>query len=148
PSTPAQWFHMLRQQMVRDLRMPLIVMTPKSLLRHRMSVSSLEDLTEGHFQRLIDEPDTLDAAKITRVVFCSGKVYYDLYQAREEREREHVALVRIEQLSPFPGNESAEAIARYPNGSELVWCQDEPENQGAWYQIKHRLQVPLEAGHV
>src|SRR5699024_1307216 len=94
PSTPAQWFHMLRQQMIRDLRMPLVVMTPKSLLRHRLSTSALEDLTEGGFQAIIDEPATVAADKITRVVLCSGKVYFDLYQAREERELEHVALVR------------------------------------------------------
>src|SRR5699024_6686870 len=93
PSTPAQWFHMLRQQMLRNLRMPLIVLTPKSLLRHPLSVSSLEDFTEGVFQRLIDEPESTDGDAITRVVFCSGKVYFDLYQAREERELEHVALV-------------------------------------------------------
>ncbi|MDN5874862.1 MAG: 2-oxoglutarate dehydrogenase E1 component, partial [Sinobacteraceae bacterium] len=150
PSTPAQWFHMLRLQMVRHLRMPLIVMTPKSLLRHRLSVSSLEDLTEGSFQRVIDEPDTVDADAdaITRVVFCSGKVYFDLYQAREERELDNVALVRIEQLYPFPADEFAAVIARYPNADQICWCQEEPENQGAWYQIKHRLQVPLKAGHV
>src|SRR5699024_4520832 len=85
---------------------------------------------------------------ITRVVFCSGKVYFDLYQAREERELDHVALVRIEQLYPFPADEYAAVIERYPHADEVVWCQEEPENQGAWYQIKHRLQVPLTAGHV
>jgi 2-oxoglutarate dehydrogenase E1 component len=147
PSTPAQWFHLLRQQMVRDLRMPLVILTPKSLLRHRLSVSSLEDLAEGRFQFLIDEPAGIDDDKITRVVFCSGKVYYDLYQARADRELDHIALVRIEQLYPFPANEYAAVFDRYRNATESVWCQEEPENQGAWYQIKHRLQVPLRPEH-
>ena len=147
PSTPAQWFHLLRQQMVRDLRMPLVVLTPKSLLRHRLSTSTLEDLAEGQFNFIIDEPDSVDDDAIERVVFCSGKVYYDLYQAREERELDNVALVRIEQLYPFPANDYAAVLERYKNADEVVWCQEEPENQGAWYQIKHRLQVPLAERH-
>ncbi|MES1930291.1 2-oxoglutarate dehydrogenase E1 component [Salinisphaera dokdonensis CL-ES53] len=147
PSTPAQWFHLLRQQMVRDLRMPLVVLTPKSLLRHRLSTSTLEDLAEGQFNFIIDEPDRIDDDAIERVVFCSGKVYYDLYQAREERELDNVALVRIEQLYPFPANDYAAVLDRYKNADEVVWCQEEPENQGAWYQIKHRLQVPLADRH-
>ena len=147
PSTPAQWFHLLRQQMVRDLRMPLVVLTPKSLLRHRLSTSTLEDLAEGQFNFIIDEPDSIDDDAIERVVFCSGKVYYDLYQAREERELDNVALVRIEQLYPFPANDYAAVLDRYKNADEVVWCQEEPENQGAWYQIKHRLQVPLADRH-
>ncbi|MBS62632.1 2-oxoglutarate dehydrogenase E1 component [Salinisphaera sp.] len=147
PSTPAQWFHLLRQQMVRDLRMPLVVLTPKSLLRHRLSTSTLEDLAEGQFNFVIDEPDSIDDDAIERVVFCSGKVYYDLYQAREERELDNVALVRIEQLYPFPANDYAAVLERYKNAEEVVWCQEEPENQGAWYQIKHRLQVPLAERH-
>ncbi|MES1940459.1 2-oxoglutarate dehydrogenase E1 component [Salinisphaera sp. T5B8] len=147
PSTPAQWFHLLRQQMVRDLRMPLVVLTPKSLLRHRLSTSTLEDLAEGQFNFVIDEPDSIDDDAIERVVFCSGKVYYDLYQAREERELDNVALVRIEQLYPFPANDYAAVLERYKNADEVVWCQEEPENQGAWYQIKHRLQVPLAERH-
>lgn len=147
PSTPAQWFHLLRQQMVRDLRMPLVVLTPKSLLRHRLSTSTLEDLAEGQFNFIIDEPDNIDNDAIERVVFCSGKVYFDLYQAREERELDNVALVRIEQLYPFPANDYAAVLDRYKNADEVVWCQEEPENQGAWYQIKHRLQVPLAERH-
>src|SRR5699024_2545705 len=131
-----------------NLRMPPIVMTPKSLLRHRLSVSTLEDPTEGAFQPIIDEPDGVDAKKITRVVLCSGKAYFDLCQAREARERTHVALVRLEQLYPFPADEYAAVIAHYPHADEIVWCQEEPENQGAWYQIKHRVQVPLKANHV
>ncbi|MES1935796.1 2-oxoglutarate dehydrogenase E1 component [Salinisphaera hydrothermalis] len=147
PSTPSQWFHLLRQQMVRNLRMPLVVLTPKSLLRHRLSTSTLEDLSDGHFQFVIDDTSGLDPDKVKRVVFCSGKVYYDLYQERDERELDDVALVRIEQLYPFPAEDYAAALARYPNADQIVWCQEEPENQGAWYQIKHRLQVPLEDHH-
>lgn len=147
PSTPAQMFHMLRQQMVRDLRMPLVVFSPKSLLRHRMSVSSLEDLAQGQYQMIIDEYNDVDAESVKRVVFCSGKVYFDLYEARAEQELQDIAIVRIEQLYPFPANEYAEIVERYSNAEEIVWCQEEPENQGAWYQIKHRLQVPLDSDH-
>src|SRR5699024_3264499 len=146
PSTPAQWFHLLRQQMVRKLRIPLIVLTPKSLLRHRQSVSSLEDLSEGHFHFVMDDKE-VEAERVKRVVFCSGKVYYDLYQGREDRGLDDVAIVRIEQLYPFPANDYAAVLARYPNATQVVWCQEEPENQGAWYQIKHRLQVPLADQH-
>ena len=140
PSTPAQMFHMLRRQMRRALRKPLIVMTPKSLLRHELSVSALADLTGGGFATMIDELDPLPNAGVRRVVFCSGKVYFDLLQARRAEQLQHVALVRIEQLYPFPAQEYAAVLARYPNATELVWCQEEPQNQGAWFQIRHRLQ--------
>ncbi|MGJ8671096.1 MAG: 2-oxoglutarate dehydrogenase E1 component [Oceanococcus sp.] len=147
PSTPAQMFHMLRRQQVRSLRSPLIVMTPKSLLRHPMSVSQLEDLTKGEFQYVIDEIDDLDKKKVKRVVFCSGKVFFDLHKARSEADLNSVALVRIEQLYPFPAEQYAAILANYPNAKEIVWCQEEPENQGAWYQIKHRLQHLLSNKH-
>ena len=147
PSTPAQMFHMLRRQLKRSLRLPLIVMTPKSLLRHKQSVSDIRELSEGRFRCLIDEPDDFEADKVTRVVFCSGKVYYDLWAAREEQGLDHVALVRLEQLYPFPGEDYARVIERYANATEILWCQEEPENQGAWYQIKHRLQVALGDHH-
>ncbi len=143
PSTPAQMFHMLRRQMLRDFRKPLIVMTPKSLLRHKLSVSPLEDLTKGFFRNVIDEIDDLQAEKVSRVVFCSGKVYFDLLEARRADEARGVAIVRIEQLYPFPGDEYAEILHRYPNAREVVWCQEEPQNQGAWFQIRHRLQEKL-----
>jgi 2-oxoglutarate dehydrogenase E1 component len=143
PSTPAQMFHMLRRQMRQDFRKPLIIMTPKSLLRHKLSVSPLEDLTRGSFQRLIDEVDDVQPPKITRVVFCSGKVYFDLLEARRTHGLHNVAIVRIEQLYPFPGDEYAATIRKYANAREVVWCQEEPQNQGAWYQIRHRLQEPL-----
>ena len=140
PSTPAQMFHLLRRQMRQPFRKPLIVMTPKSLLRHELSVSALEDLSRGSFARVIGELDDIPAAQVRRVVFCSGKVYFDLLKARRSEERRDVALVRIEQLYPFPGEEYQSALGRYPNAREIVWCQEEPQNQGAWYQIRHRLQ--------
>jgi 2-oxoglutarate dehydrogenase E1 component len=143
PSTPAQMFHMLRRQMLRPLRKPLIVMTPKSLLRHRLSSSPLADLRTGRFQLLIPEVDALDPAGVRRVVYCSGKVYFDLLEARRAKGATDVALVRIEQLYPFPAAEYAASLARYPNAVEVVWCQEEPQNQGAWYQIRHQLQKPL-----
>ena len=146
PSTPAQMFHMLRRQMLRPLRKPLIVMTPKSLLRHRLSSSPLADIKTGRFQLVIPEVDPLDVAAVRRIVFCSGKVYFDLLEARRTKALTDVALVRIEQLYPFPGVEYAAAVAKYPAAHEIVWCQEEPQNQGAWYQIRHQLQRPLQAG--
>jgi len=143
PSTPAQMFHMLRRQMKQPLRKPLIVMTPKSLLRHKLSVSPLEDLTRGGFRNVIDEVDDIQAAKVTRVVFCSGKVYFDLLDSRRSDAIDNVALVRVEQLYPFPSEEYAAALRKYPQAREVVWCQEEPQNQGGWYQIRHRLQEPL-----
>ncbi len=144
PSTPAQMFHMLRRQHLRALRCPLIVMTPKSLLRHPLSVSTLEDLTEGQFQLIIPETRDLAPETVERIVFCSGKVYFDLVKAREEAELETVALIRIEQLYPFPREAYKAILTRYPNARDVVWCQEEPINQGAWHQIKHRLMSPLD----
>jgi len=143
PSTPAQMFHMLRRQMLQPLRKPLVVMMPKSLLRNEMSVSSLEDLTQGSFARVIDEVDDLQPQQVRRVVFCSGKVYFDLLKARRKDGQRDVALVRIEQLYPFPTEEYEAVLNRYSNAREIVWCQEEPQNQGAWYQIRHRLQEVL-----
>ncbi len=147
PSTPAQMFHLLRRQMVRSVRKPLIVLTPKSLLRHRLSVSPLEEFTEGGFKPLIGEVEELEADAVTRIVFCSGKVYFELAEARRSEERRNVALVRIEELYPFPIEEYARTIAQYATATEIVWCQEEPQNQGAWYQIRHRLQEPLGERH-
>jgi 2-oxoglutarate dehydrogenase E1 component len=140
PSTPAQMFHMMRRQMRQSFRKPLIVMTPKSLLRHELSVSPLEDLTRGAFGRVIGEIDELPAPEVRRVVFCSGKVYFDLLRARRKEGLRDVALVRIEQLYPFPTEEYQAILDGYGNAREIVWCQEEPQNQGAWYQIRHRLQ--------
>jgi 2-oxoglutarate dehydrogenase E1 component len=140
PSTPAQMFHMLRRQMVRPFRKPLIVMTPKSLLRHELSVSSLAELSNNSFANIIGEVDDIEPARVQRVVFCSGKVYYDLLKARRAAAQSDVAIVRLEQLYPFPIEEYQAVLARYANATELIWCQEEPQNQGAWYQIRHRLQ--------
>ena len=143
PSTPSQMFHMIRRQMLRAYRKPLIVMTPKSLLRHKFSVSPLSDLSTSGFELILDHDEMLDKAKVTRVVFCSGKVYYDLSEARQVQDLTNTALVRIEQLYPFPIDRFAELIGSYPNAKDIVWCQEEPKNQGAWYQLRHRLQEPL-----
>jgi 2-oxoglutarate dehydrogenase E1 component len=147
PSTPAQMFHMLRRQMVRGFRKPLVVMTPKSLLRHKLSVSSLRDITHGRFQPVIGESDELVAADVERVVVCAGKVYFDLLEQRRADKLKNVALVRIEQLYPFPTDEYLAAVDHYPNAREVVWCQEEPQNQGSWYQIRHRLQEGLSPSH-
>ena len=139
PTTPAQIYHLLRRQVIRPLRKPLIVLTPKSLLRHKLAVSTLEDLAHGSFQTVIAEIDTLDAAKVTRLVLCSGKVYYDLLEKRRAEGREDIAIVRLEQLYPFPEDDLMEAIAPYTNLTNVVWCQEEPMNQGAWYSSQHHL---------
>ncbi|WP_122870309.1 2-oxoglutarate dehydrogenase E1 component, partial [Pseudomonas viridiflava] len=139
PTTPAQIYHLLRRQVIRPLRKPLIVLTPKSLLRHKLAVSTLEELAEGSFQTVIPEIDTLDPAKVTRLVLCSGKVYYDLLEKRRAEGREDIAIVRIEQLYPFPEDDLMETIAPYTNLQHAVWCQEEPMNQGAWYSSQHHL---------
>ena len=143
PSTPAQMFHMLRRQMKRPYRKPLIVMTPKSLLRHKMAVSPMTELSTGSFELLIPESGNINAKKTRRVVFCSGKVYYDLLEAREVQGIDDVAIIRIEQIYPFPISEYSTLLAKYDQAEDIVWCQEEPQNQGAWYQIRHRLQEPL-----
>ncbi|MDH5323137.1 MAG: 2-oxoglutarate dehydrogenase E1 component, partial [Gammaproteobacteria bacterium] len=143
PSTPAQMFHILRRQMLRNLRTPLIVMTPKSLLRHKISVSPLEELSTGKFEVIIPENGAIDVKTTRRVVFCSGKVYFELLEARNQHEFNHVALVRLEQIYPFPVEQYAAVLSQYRHVNEFVWCQEEPQNQGAWYQIRHRLQDAL-----
>lgn len=143
PSTPAQMFHMIRRQMLRNYRKPLVVMTPKSLLRHKLSVSPITDLSSGRFELIIPDASKNDREKVQRVIFCSGKVYYDLFEARKAQKIADVAIIRIEQLYPFPIEEYAAEVAAYPNAEKIIWCQEEPQNQGAWYQIRHRLQEPL-----
>ena len=132
PTTPAQMFHLLRRQVLRPYRKPLVVMSPKSLLRHKLSVSSIADVSEGSFQNVIDEIDAIDRTRVTRLLFCSGKVYFDLLEARRERKLEACAIVRLEQLYPFPRDEILALAATYPNVTEVVWVQEEPRNQGAW----------------
>jgi 2-oxoglutarate dehydrogenase E1 component len=144
PTTPAQIFHLLRRQMVRPCRKPLIVMSPKSLLRHKLAVSRLEDLMSGHFRNVIGEIDAHDPGKVSRVILCSGKVFYDLIETRRKENLRHMAIIRIEQLYPFPFEDFMRELAIYPKMKELIWCQEEPENQGAWHQIKHRFLSLLE----
>ena len=141
-TTPANYFHALRRQMRRDFRKPLIVMTPKSLLRHKLCVSALDNfIGEERFDRVL--PDTTVAAKdVKRVVLCSGKVYYDLFEAREAKKIKNVAIVRVEQLYPFPEKPLADIISKYPN-AQVVWCQEEPENQGAWFYVDRRIESVL-----
>lgn len=139
-TTPAQMFHALRRQIVRTYRKPLIIMTPKSLLRTRASFSPLSELHEGSFQRLIDDAE-VPAHKVRRVMLCTGKVYYDLVQARKTRERDDVAIVRVEQLYPFPAAGLTAALARYPQARELRWVQEEPQNMGAWAFIRPYLEA-------
>ncbi|MFU8798083.1 MAG: 2-oxoglutarate dehydrogenase E1 component, partial [Gammaproteobacteria bacterium] len=141
PTTPAQIFHLLRRQMLRPFRKPLIVMTPKSLLRHKLAISSVEDLTTGHFQNVIPEIDKVDATTVRRIIFCSGRVYYDLLEARRATKQNDIAIVRVEQLYPFPKDDVAAEIKKYKSALEIIWCQEEPMNQGAWYQIQHRFRA-------
>jgi 2-oxoglutarate dehydrogenase E1 component len=147
PTTPAQLFHLLRDQMLRDFRRPLIVMMPKSLLRHPLSKSDLSELTDGGLQVCLREQDELDTDSVRRVVLCYGKVYYDLLKQRREREISDIAIVRVEQLYPFPRRELANILEDYPQAEEIIWCQDEPRNQGAWYQIQHHLWALLDDKH-
>jgi 2-oxoglutarate dehydrogenase E1 component len=139
PTTPAQMFHMLRRQMLRDCRKPLIVLTPKSLLRHKLAVSSLDELANGGFQLVVPDTTAKPGQKTRRVVLCSGKVYYDLIEDAARRGVNDVAILRVEQLYPFPRKEITAELAKYPATKEIVWCQEEPMNQGAWYQIQHHL---------
>jgi 2-oxoglutarate dehydrogenase E1 component len=139
PTTPAQIYHLLRRQVVRPLRKPLIAFTPKSLLRHKDAVSSLEELANGGFRHVIGEVDPQDADRVTRVVICSGKVYYELRDMRNERGLDHVAILRLEQVYPFPQQELQDMIAPYRNLLEVTWCQEEPQNQGVWFSSQHRM---------
>jgi len=139
PTTASQIFHLLRRQMVRNLRKPLIIMTPKSLLRAKDAASPLSEFTKGSFQTIIPENKELKADKVKRIVACSGKVYYDLVKKREEKGHDDVAILRVEQLYPFPHKAFSTELKKYPNATEVVWCQDEPQNQGAWFFVQHYL---------
>jgi 2-oxoglutarate dehydrogenase E1 component len=146
PTTPGQLFHLLRDQMKRAFRRPLVVMTPKSLLRHPLSKSPLSELTEGALALVIGEVDPLPETRVRRVVLCSGKVYFDLLAARRARDITDIALLRVEQLYPFPRAAVRAQLERYADAREVVWCQEEPRNQGGWYQIRHHLRVLMQSG--
>ncbi|PIT77749.1 2-oxoglutarate dehydrogenase E1 component [Limnohabitans sp. B9-3] len=146
PTTASQIFHVLRRQMVRDLRKPLIIFTPKSLLRNKDATSPVSEFTKGSFQTIIPENKTLKADKVKRVLVCSGKVYYDLVKKREELGANDVAILRAEQLYPFPHKAFASELKKYPNATELVWTQDEPQNQGAWFFVQHYIHENMTAG--
>lgn len=145
PTTPAQMFHMIRRQMKRRARKPLVVMTPKSMLRHKLSVSNLDALSSGSFQNIIPDHLAKDPKKVKRVVLCSGKVYYDLLEEYERRGIKDVAIARVEQLYPFPRELLISELKRFPKAKDVVWCQEEPQNQGAWYQIQHHLRFCLQS---
>jgi 2-oxoglutarate dehydrogenase E1 component len=141
PTTPAQLFHLLRNQIKRDFRRPLIVMMPKSLLRHPLSKSTTDAFINGALAMVQPEIDPIVPKSVRRVVLCSGKVYFDLLAERRERGISDIAIVRVEQLYPFPRHPLRVILDGYGNASELVWCQEEPRNQGAWYQIRHHLRA-------
>jgi 2-oxoglutarate dehydrogenase E1 component len=139
PTTSAQVFHMLRRQVLCPLRKPLVVMSPKSLLRHKETTSTMEELANGTFQVVIGETDELPASKVERIILCSGKVYYDLRQERRTRGIDNIAIIRLEQLYPFPSDDLRDAMKQYKNFKEVMWCQEEPMNQGAWYSSQHHI---------
>ena len=139
PSTPAQIFHLLRRQIIRRIRKPLIVMSPKSMLRHKEAISSLEELANGHFQPVIPETEVFEIEKIKRLIICSGKIYYELIAYRREHHITNMVIIRLEQLYPFPHEDFQAEIDRYTNATEIIWCQEEPGNQGAWHRIQHYL---------
>jgi 2-oxoglutarate dehydrogenase E1 component len=143
PTTPAQVFHMLRRQVLRKYRKPLIVMSPKSLLRHKEAVSSLDELASGGFRNVIGEVDKLSPKNVRRVLACSGKVYYELLAHRRETKVDDIAIIRIEQQYPFPHADFRAEIAKYPNAKEVVWVQEEPQNQGAWYRLRAYLRADI-----
>jgi 2-oxoglutarate dehydrogenase E1 component len=140
PTTAAQIFHLLRRQMIRLFRKPLVIMTPKSLLRAKDAASDLAELAKGEFETVISEKDrAIEPKKVKRVIFCSGKVYYDLVNTRRDRKENDVAILRLEQLYPFPHKTLAAELKKFPAANELVWCQDEPANQGPWFYVQHHL---------
>ncbi len=143
PTTASQIFHLLRRQMIRRCRKPLIVMTPKSGLRHPLATSSLEDLTQGRFETLLPEAGDINPDQVERIIMCSGKVYYDLVHRRRKEKLGNVAIVRIEQLFPFPHEKMTEELIKYKNAKTFVWCQEEPKNQGAWYTSQHHLRAAI-----
>jgi 2-oxoglutarate dehydrogenase E1 component len=147
PTTAAQIFHLLRRQMVRQFRKPLVILTPKSLLRNKDAGSALKELSAGRFQPIISElDDKIKAASVKRVLACSGKVYYDLVHGRADRKDDSVAIIRVEQLYPFAHKTFEAELRKYPKATEVVWVQDEPQNQGPWFYVQHHLYQNMSAG--
>jgi 2-oxoglutarate dehydrogenase E1 component len=147
PTTAAQIFHLLRRQMVRQFRKPLVILTPKSLLRNKDAGSALKELSTGRFQPIIPELDAqIKAASVKRVLVCSGKVYYDLVHGRADRKDDSVAIIRVEQLYPFAHKTFEAELRKYPKATEVVWVQDEPQNQGPWFYVQHHLYQNMSAG--
>ncbi|HWB96969.1 MAG TPA: hypothetical protein VG672_09710, partial [Bryobacteraceae bacterium] len=149
-TTPAQYFHLLRRQMYggpdrRGMRKPLVVFTPKSLLRHPKAVSTIQEFTGSGFREVLSDAGPIEAERISRVVFCSGKVYYDLLAEREKQGAEHVAVIRVEQLYPFPEDQVNDLLARYPVSAEVAWVQEEPRNMGAWRFVREQIQPLLDS---
>ena len=140
PTTPSQIFHLLRRQAIRPMRRPLVIMSPKWILRHKLATSSLEELADGRFDCVIDDSSVV-MKKVKKVILCSGKVFYHLLEERDSKNISNVAIIRIEQLYPFPDKEIDEILTKYKGINEIVWCQEEPRNQGAWYNSQHFLRA-------
>jgi 2-oxoglutarate dehydrogenase E1 component len=143
PTTPAQAFHMIRRQALRRWRAPLIVMSPKSLLRHKLAVSSLDDLTNSCFMPVIGDAEIANPETVKKLILCSGKIYYELIEKRRTVSAEEAAIIRIEQLYPFPSVLLQTELEKYPNIEDIIWCQEEPMNQGAWYSSQHHIRSVL-----
>jgi 2-oxoglutarate dehydrogenase E1 component len=147
PTSASQIFHVLRRQMVRNLRKPLVIFTPKSLLRNKDATSPVSEFTKSDFRTVIgDQSADLDASKVKRLIACSGKVYYDLVKKRADKKSNDVAIIRVEQLYPFPHKAFANELKKYPNVTDIVWCQDEPQNQGAWFFVQHQIHENMQDG--
>ena len=142
PTTPSQIFHLLRRQAIRPMRRPLIIMSPKWILRHKLATSSLEELAEGGFESVIDD-SIKNKKKVVKIILCSGKVYYHLLEARDEKKIKNIAIIRIEQLYPFPDIEMDNILKKYSYVESIIWCQEEPRNQGAWYNSQHFLRAAV-----
>lgn len=146
-TTPASIFHLLRRHMHRNYRSPLVIMTPKSLLRHKLAVSKLEDFAKNScFNAVLS--DDLQVSSVKKVIFCSGKVYYDLFEEREKRQRKDIALVRLEQLYPYPQEEITVQLKKYKGAKQIIWCQEEHKNMGAWSYIKLRFDETVRIEYV
>ena len=145
-TTPAQYYHMLRKQCLQEHKKPGILMSPKSLLRHPRAVSNVDELADGYFRPFLEDERVQDTSAVERVVLCSGKVYYDLLQQAEELDINNVALVRVEQLYPFPDHDIQQYLKSFKAAKDIVWCQEEPKNMGAWFFVSDRIQQILAKG--